>query len=623
MCGLAGYIGKDIGGVSGEVGDCMRGNIVFRGRDAQGEWSDGERVQLFHSRLSIIDLEGGGQPMTDHGGRYVIIFNGEVYNYRELRRSLESQGAVFRTQSDTEVVLEGYKLRGRSVCRDLNGMFAFAIWDRQVKELFIARDHLGKKPLFWCAMNGLFYFASNLTAFRSIPGWTGALSRSSIAQYGILGAFSEGLTIFKHVHALPYASHATVRPGDTDLRPERYWRMDFSRKSRAGFSELLSEYEELLCDATKIRLRADVPLALTFSGGVDSGTLAAVCAQKLDTRLACYTVDYHTEEDPSEETINAERVARMLGLDWHYIHFDYNADILSELESSYSWYDQPCQQMALVYSLRLYQAIKPHATVVLSGNGADELFTGYIGDERLRRQDTLLRLIRPFRPLLRGTRVSPWLRKPLPEAFSETILNGWQLRDAKGGLLDEVARGAHTLAEEMRRCGVTSRMDFAMFNALTSGAVDSNYRLPDISGLAAQVEVRSPFLDYRMVQFAARLPHRFKVTRSFRKTRTKYLPRQYYLRYVPEDIAYSPKKGMGANLRWDLDIVRDRKFGKRFNEAFDALDDAGLRSQRFRSAFAGYAADVKAGRAVVSRHAGVMMNGFMLGAWLQMQGGTA
>lgn len=623
MCGLAGYIGEDIGGVSRKVGECMRGSIVFRGRDAQGEWSDGERVQLFHSRLSIIDLESGQQPMTDHGGRYVIIFNGEIYNYRELRQSLESQGAVFRTRSDTEVVLEAYKLKGREVCRDLNGMFAFAIWDSQKKELFIARDHLGKKPLFWCAMSGVFYFASNLTAFRSVPGWTGALSRPAIAQYGMLGAFPEGATIFKHVYALPYASHATVRPGDTDVRPARYWRMDFSQKSRAPLSQALSEYEELLCDAVKIRLRSDVPLALTFSGGVDSGTIAAVCAQKLKTQLACYTIDYHTKDDPSEETINAERVAQLLGLDWYYIHYDYNQDLLSELESSYSWYDQPCQQMALVYSLRLYQAIKPHATVVLTGNGADELFTGYIGDERLRRQDTVLRLLKPFRPLLRGTRVSPWLRKPLPEAFSETILNGAQLQNTKGEVLDEVVHGAHTLGEELRSCGVTSRMDFAMFNALTSGAADSNYRLPDISGLAAQVEVRSPFLDHRMVQFAARLPHRFKVARSFRKTPTKYLPRQYYLRYVPEDIAYSPKKGMGANLRWDLNIVRDKIFGKRFGEAFDALDEAGLQSQRFRSAFAGYAADVKAGRAVISRHAAVMMNGFMLGAWLQMQGGTA
>lgn len=618
MCGIAGMIAHDVRRVPEDATVRIRSAIRYRGRDAEGAWSDGERVRLFHSRLAIIDPVSGGQPMEDGAQRYVIVFNGEIYNYRELRQEYARMGACFHTQSDTEVILEGFRLKGAEVCRDLNGMFAFAIWDKVEGTLFLARDRLGKKPLYWASLGGVFHFASSLGAFDGLPGWSRALSPAGLALFWVLGTFPEDTTVYEAAHALPPASWMRVAPG---CNPEtgRYWRLDFPRKSPARLGELLEEYETLLSDALRLRLRSDVPLALTFSGGVDSGTLAALCARRLGQPLKCFTIDYHTPDDPSEETVNARRVAEMLGLEWEYIHFDYRRQLLDGLEEAYGYYDQPCQQLPLVYAHRLYAAIKPHATVVLSGNGADELFTGYVGDERVYRNGLILKALSWLRPLLRSTSLSPYLRKPLHVAYGEVVVT--QAEALMGGNGGAVRDKVRSLMDFAQACGAESALDLKMFVALKYTGFDSNFRLPDISGLASQVEVRSPFLDHRMVEFAARLPHQYKVGRLFSHMGNKYLPKQYYERWVQKELAWSRKKGMGWNLRWDKSIATDVRFEQTFALAYDALEASGLPAARFRQAWRAYQADVRRG-VEFSPHAGAMMNGFMLGAWLRSRRGT-
>ena len=207
--------------------------IRYRGLDAEARWTDNECVSLFHCRLSIIDLEGGHQPMQDSSGRYMITYNGEVYNYLELREEYEDLGSRFQTDSDTEVIVEGFRHKGENVLDDLNGMFAFA----------------------------------------------------------------------------------TVKPGDLQPCITRYWRASYGSKTRASLDRHIEDYEAILTDAIAIRLRSDVPLAITFSGGCDSGTIAAIAKKKLDADLHCYTLDYHTTDEPSEEVTRAERVAKILELD--------------------------------------------------------------------------------------------------------------------------------------------------------------------------------------------------------------------------------------------------------------------------------------------------------------------
>ncbi len=614
MCGISGCLGAGISVLPVEAKAVLRNAIKYRGRSNQGEWQDGD-VHLFHSRLPIIDLETGSQPMQSTCGRYVVVFNGEIYNYRELRNEYERAGARFHTDSDTEVILEGFRLKGDKVCEDLNGMFAFALWDRIGRRLFMARDRLGKKPLFWTQLVGVFYFSSTLDAFSALPGWSGAFNSGAIYYYGLVGGFPEDASVFSQARALPPASRAWVTPGQKELRSERYWRPKFESKSRASFAELLADYETLLSDATRIRLRSDVPVAITFSGGVDSGTLAAIAKKNLAVDLDCYTVDYHTTEDPSEETRIAQAVAEHLGLEWRYIHFDYHNDLLHELSSAYSCYDQPCQQMALVYSRRLYAAIKSRATVILSGNGADELFTGYDGDERNYLQGLVLSSLRWTRPLLKNTSITPYLRMPLPDAHAEALINKAKGAGASSEVIDCVAHTARELATEAHLCGVRSALDLKMLFSLRYSSGDANFRLPDISGLMAQVEVRSPFLDYRMVEFAAQVPHHYKVSRLLNSSGNKYLPKRLYEKFVPKDLAWSRKKGMGWNLRWDRSIAYDEKFTTAFRAAYDAVDKASLDSRLYRAAWEAYVADIRNGKRY-SAYAKAMMGGFMLGAWL-------
>jgi asparagine synthase (glutamine-hydrolysing) len=623
MCGIAGYLSVPGDPERPGPDQALLAAIRYRGRDAEGRWSDG-RATLLHARLSIIDLQSGNQPMEDHESRLVITFNGEIYNYLELRREYEAAGARFRTQSDTEVILEGYKLKGARVCADLNGMFAFAIWDKHQGELFLARDRMGKKPLFWCALEGQFYFASTINGFRSLPGWSDTLSRSAWIMFSRLGGMPGARTLFSQAHSLPPATYGFVRPSGTSPTLSRYWRLRFGRKVSINLGAATDEYEDILTDAVRLRLRADVPVALTFSGGVDSGTIAAIAARRLNRELRCYTIDYHTDDDPSEETIIAGRVASHLGLPWEHIQYLYARDLLPELSRAYKHFDQPSNQLALVYSHRLYRAIQPFAKVVLSGNGADELFCGYTGNETARQRDLGRRA---------GRALAFLARAPLPARLKQAIsiasrrrsgisdvYSSWTVPSAEldDDVNQEVAIAARELAEEIRDSETDGFVDLLMYTGLRFGGAEGNFRLPDITGLAAQVEVRSPFLDYRMVEFAARLPHQFKAATPDSPQGNKFLPRRYYARYVQDGIADATKKGMGANLSWHRLIAFDAEYERAFATAYDFADAAGAGFIRYREAWQRYIRDMQAGIAFPET-AGVMMAGFLLASWLKIR----
>jgi len=627
MCGIAGCLSTNITRVYPMTIDQMRKSIRYRGLDDIGEWTDEENIVLLHTRLSIIDLNSGHQPMWDQSNRYAIVYNGEIYNYKELRKKLEGQGSQFYTESDTEVILEGYKVFGEDIFKELNGMFAFAIWDKIKKQLVVARDHLGKKPLFWCQINGVFYFASTLEAFRKIPGWTDNLSKASIYRFLLLGSSLGENTIYEQAFSLPQASFAVIDPHIPVIKPIEYWNFTFFNKSTRGFNELMDEYETILTDAIKIRLRSDVPLGHTFSGGIDSGTIAAIAKRKLNVSLSCFTIDSHTLQEPSEETLIAQQVSKILSLDWTYIHFNYQNDLLKDLPNAYVFYDEPSQQLPLVYSYRLYQTIRPYAKVVLSGNGADELFTGYIGDEKGRQRDILYQpismILKPFinaqrypvsqkvaryseNKFIRGVRYL--LQKSIPRMLVASIADELSSYVDSAELQSEVLASVEDFADKCEESGAESFLDLNMRAALTYNTRDANYRLPDISGLAAQVEVRSPFLDYRLVEFAAQLPHKYKIGNPI-TPENKYLPRKYYERYVPSEIAWGRKRGMAANLRWDKSIVSDQNFIERFDKAYKYIEDLGIEISPVRREWQNF-------RAGQPSKASVMMRGFMLSEWL-------
>lgn len=609
MCGIAGFVGFPRTGPNA-LGDDMRRAIRYRGRDGEGQWI-GSGVRFFHSRLSVIAPADGAQPMQDRTGRYVIVFNGEIYNYLELRKTYAQAGARFQTASDTEVILEGFRLKGPAVCDDLNGMFAFAIWDRHERTLFLARDRLGKKPLYYAELGGVFYFASTLDAFRTAPGWTGAISASAVDCYRAIGSFPPGRTIFHQARSLPPAARATYSDRQ-NLAIDIYWRPDFSRKQPQRLESAIDELEELLSDAIDIRLRADVPVALTFSGGADSGLIAALAQKRLGKSLQCWTLDYDAPEERSEERGIAERTAALLGLDWQFLNFDYYDRLLPTLDRAMSVVDQPCTSMALSYSLHLYESIKPHATVTLTGNGSDELFLGYTGNEELVARD----LAQPGKDL-------SWLRRLLSRSsargkFDFAFYQSDYVRANMQGDSTDREEAVHDIYEEIRAANVASHADLYCFSSLQYFTVDSNFRLPDIAGLAAQVEVRSPFLDHRIYEFAARLPSNLKVLDERSPATNKYLIKKCYERYVPADIAWASKKGMCANLNWDVDMARNPQWETVFAEQLGSIEEAGLPTAEFATAWQQFVTDKRAGIRYPDS-CGMAMAGLMLGFWMKRQ----
>lgn len=550
--------------------------------------------------------------MTDVSGRYVIVFNGEIYNYLELRKVYAAAGATFHTHSDTETIIEGYKLKGEAVCHDLNGMFAFAIWDTKEQRLFLARDRLGKKPLYWTNLGGRFYFASTLDAFRAIPGWTGEPSRLNLDAYAALGSYLPGETAFRQGRSLPAASYARVDLENLSPKVTTYWRLDFSKKSSLSLDAALAQFEELFANAVDIRLRADVPVALTFSGGVDSGIIAAVAKKFSGKRLSCWTTDYDTEDDRSEETEIARRVAAELGLEWHYKHFDYHRDLIPALRAALEFVDQPCGHIAISYSRRLYAAIRSEAKVVLSGNGADELFLGYNGNEQLVAKDAANENSSRMARWWWNTRLGRRARcKHFADYQTDYIRANLGHYPEDG---DPEAR-IQAIHEDIMACGVASYADLYTYMGLRFYTAEPNFRIPDIIGLSEQVEVRSPFLDHRVVEFAAALPSKLKVGDTSSPVLNKFLLKTYYQKYVSADVAWAPKKGMGWNLNYGYSLANDPDLLSIYEGLLQSIADAGLPTAKYRQAWKDFVRDKQQGHACPPS-AGAMSAGLMLGLWL-------
>jgi asparagine synthase (glutamine-hydrolysing) len=499
-------------------------------------------------------------------------------------------------------------------------MFAFAIWDRHERKLFLARDRFGKKPLFWTMLGGRFYFASTIDAFTAVPDWTGRILPSAIALYGRLGAFPNDLTVFEQARALRPGHYATIAPDRLLPKIERYWRLRFPARRYKKFDEAADEYENVLTDAIRLRLRADVPVAITFSGGVDSGTISALAAKQLGTKLTCFTIDYDAEDDPSAETAVAKAAATHLGLDWKYLHYDYRRILFDDAIHACQAFDQPCNHVAMAYSQRLYDSIRPDATVVLSGGGADELFTGYVGDHLIYRRDqfqryasllpaSLRRMLPPSLRSLASTHLAT--REDLIALQSNYLAAGVAPYSSDDPAVMQVS----AIMEDLLEAGVESHLDLRQYVSLYFFGSSANFLLPDITGLRAQVEVRSPYLDYRMVELAARLPGHFKVGDAGDPQSVKRLPKAVYERFVPKEIATAPKKGMAMNIKIGDTFAKDARFAQQGERALSRIEDVGLDARDFRAAWANFVSDFQSGK-MTSPAAGTAMAGFMLGMWL-------
>jgi asparagine synthase (glutamine-hydrolysing) len=514
MCGIAGILQLTGPPPDPALIRRMTGAMLHRGPDDEGLFADGN-LALGFRRLSIIDLASGHQPMTSDCGRYTVVFNGEIYNYRELRAVLEKDhGARFRTGSDTEVLLASYRAWGPPAVSRFNGMFAFALWDTEERVLFLARDRLGKKPLYWTEVPGGFAFASEVKALLQHPGVSAELERRLLPSFLAYRYVPGAETLFKDVHCLPPGHTVTISAHRGIATPERYWDYDFGPPhSVRPANEVRDRFYELLEDSVRLRLIADVPVGAFLSGGLDSSIIVALMSQIHPEPLKTFSIGFETGLD---ETVFARQVAERHGTDHHEVRVG-SRDLIENIPRVLHSRETPITEASDIPIFLLSKLARTKVTVVLSGEGSDEILAGYPKYAFVRTLGPWLGAL-PRPALARLARALPFrLRRAqlalecLAEDDRFERHAGWfgafPPRE-RAALLSPAMSGEDGIHAASREAIAGKTFPSAVEEMLY---LDTRHWLPanlllrgDRMTMAHSLELRCPFLDYRLVEFAAR-----------------------------------------------------------------------------------------------------------------------
>jgi asparagine synthase (glutamine-hydrolysing) len=590
MCGIAGFLAlgsRRAGLPSPEILDSMTDSIAHRGPDSRGVWHDVQRgIGLGHRRLAIRDLSPTGyQPMTSSCGRYTIIYNGEVYSHLEIAQDLAATGRPLRGTSDTVIMLEAFAEWGvEAVLPRLIGMFAFALYDRETGDLVLARDRLGIKPVYWSCENDLFLFGSELKALRAVPGWQPRLDRNALAAFMRHNYIPAPHTIYQGVQKIEPG--VMLRIG-TDGVPKltRYWDLrsiverSLPRLSTASDEEAVAELDALLSDAVLRRMVADVPLGALLSGGVDSSLVTALMAEQSNRRINSYSIGF--EEKQFNEAPYAAEVARHIGTDHTELYVE-PGHALGLVEKLPYWYDEPFADSSQIPTLMVCELTRRNVTVVLSGDGGDELFAGYnrythgldvwnkanfaplgvrkalshaLLSQPAARLDCMGRFLpKKYRYNQLGNKLHKFARAILindPDAMylsnlshfhqpDELVIGG---REPKGILWDEsVKRTAPNFLDRMQ-----------FLDTLTYLPDDILTKV-DRASMSVGLEARVPLLDHRVVEMAWTLPRHMKL----RNGESKWALRQVLYKRVPRNLIDRPKMGFGVPFaEWIRGPLRD------------------------------------------------------------------
>ncbi len=582
MCGIAGFWGDRTPDEGAAIR--MAAVIANRGPDDYGTWSDAENgIALGHRRLSILDLSPAGhQPMCSSCERYTLVFNGEIYNHLDLRTELEEESGAFawRGHSDTETLLAALRHWGVAGTLDrLNGMFAFALWDGRDKTLFLARDRMGEKPLYYGRNGDSFLFASELKALAAYPHWKVDVDRDALALYLRYGNVPAPWSIYKGISKLPPAHFVAVREQGRSIgTPECYWNLEAIASAGTGSAtgepgDLADELDELLRDSVGRRMLADVPLGAFLSGGYDSTTVVAQMQAQSTQPVRTFSIGFHDQD--YNEAVHAGTVATHLGTDHTelYVTAKEAMEVIPDLPQIY---DEPFADSSQIPTFLVSRMAREHVKVSLSGDGGDELFGGYnrhvVGPDvwmRSARWPVSVRhgLGRAVGLAARTGRLPgasriPQLGEKLEklsgalhaedgEAFYKHLVSHWKQPDAivRGG------REPDTIVDSMDAGralpGLRERM---MFLDMMTYLPDDILTKVDRASMAVSLEARVPLLDHRLVEFAWRVPTEYKV----RDGQGKWLLRQVLYRYVPKEIMDRPKMGFAVPLaEWLRGPLRD------------------------------------------------------------------
>jgi asparagine synthase (glutamine-hydrolysing) len=598
MCGITGWINLDTNKPNQNaeaVLHSMCEMIVHRGPDSEGLWID-DRAALGMRRLSIIDLKTGDQPVFNCDRSVIVMMNGELYNYREVRSDLEKRGHKFTTHSDTEILPHLYEEYGEAMLEHVNGMYAFSLWDTRRKKLIIARDRFGEKPLYYGVFDGKLIWASEPKALLAHPSVKTEIDLNALRHYVSFDYVPAPMSIYKGIHKLPAAHVLIVENGE--IRTRRYWDISwnaesglatqsqngvvkqtvFDRPSRpdtagltttagserskaASLTEASGELRDLLSDSVRLRLVSDVPLGILLSGGIDSSTVAAFATQHATERVKTFSIGF--EEDSFDESKYARQVAKHLDTE-HYedkLSATTAGDLISEIGT---WLDEPISDGSLIPTFLLARFVRKHVTVALGGDGGDELFAGYpmyYAHGVAAKYNAIPALIRSalIEPIVRALPVSTsnlsfdYKAKRFVRAakfddvarhhswfgsFSTDLHEKLFTRDVLESTENDIYRGVRDLLDASDAKSVLERMQYADINYYLAEDILTKV---DRAAMAVSLETRAPFLDPRVAQFAASIPIEYKLKGKIGKVILKEAMKDL----LPREILHRPKKGFG------------------------------------------------------------------------------
>ncbi|MGH7231984.1 MAG: asparagine synthase (glutamine-hydrolyzing) [Nitrospiraceae bacterium] len=612
MCGIVGFIERSHRFGNDELRATvlnMANTLRHRGPDDSGAWTDAEiGIALGHRRLSILDLSPEGhQPMRSSCGRYVVSFNGEIYNFQALRSELEDLGYGFRGHSDTEVMLACMSQWGLlSAVKRFNGMFAFALWDREERRLHLVRDRLGEKPLYYGWMGKIFLFGSELKSLRAHNGFQSEVNRDALTLYLRHNYIPAPYSIYRNIHKVQPGAIVTIDPVD-GVSPVStcYWsaRAAAEQGVREPFlgdeREAVAHLDALLRDAVKLRMQADVPLGAFLSGGIDSSTIVALMQAQSDRPVQTFTVGFY--EDGYNEAHHANAVAEHLATQ-HTELYVRPEEAMAVIPRLPILYDEPFSDASQIPTFLISELARRDVTVSLSGDAGDELFAGYnryflgrniwnkikwmpfklrvLAARSLRGMSpqSWERLVRRLAPVLPKAirqrnpgdkihKLAEILTVQSPETFYLGLVSHWR---SPASLVLQASEPTTVLSDHAQWADLSDFTHRMMYLDMMTYLPDDILVKVDRASMGVSLEARVPFLDHRVVEFAWRLP----VSMNVRQDQGKWLLRQLLHRYVPKALVERPKMGFGVPLHaWLRGPLREW--------AEDLLDEKQLRDQGF------------------------------------------
>ncbi len=576
MCGIAGfYDQREHRTVPEPVLRTMTDVLTHRGPDGSGIYR-APGIGLGHRRLSIIDLEGGVQPMASANGKVRVTYNGEIYNFRDVRKELEALGHSFVKDSDTEVIIEAWRAWGEACVERFRGMFAFAIWDETARSLFLARDRLGVKPLFYAELgDGRVIFGSELKALLAFPGLSRDIDPQAIEDYFAYGYVPDDKSLLKSVKKLPAAHVLTLRWGENSGRPRRYWDISFDARHKGSAADLAEEMAGRIREAVKSRLVSDVPVGAFLSGGVDSSAVVAMMAGIIDDPVNSYSIGF--DEAAFDESAHAEEIARRYAT--NHRARTVTADDFDLIDTLAKAFDEPFADASALPTYRVCELARENVKVSLSGDGADEAMAGYrryrlfMNEERLRSAIPGGVRSRLFGSLGRAYPKLDWaprmfrakstfeaMAMETPEAYFHAV--SVTSDHQRSALFSDKLKGelggywaGSLYVNTMRSAPATDALGQAQYADIQHWLPGDILTKVDRTSMAVSLEAREPLLDHELVGWMAGLPSAMRLHGG----EGKWLMKKALEPYLPDDILYRRKMGFVVPIeRWFRGVLADR-----------------------------------------------------------------